>query len=65
LLVIGVMEHRGQCPPKGEGSIITLVKNPCNKVNNGKIIIVVMGHLFQDKFWVRNPSVGVHLVYYG
>ena len=29
LLVMGVIEHRGQCSPKGKGSITSLVKNPC------------------------------------
>jgi len=29
LLVVGVIEHRGQCSPKWEGFIKTLVKNPC------------------------------------
>ena len=33
LLVIGVTEHWGQCSRKGEGSVIALVKNPCNKIN--------------------------------
>jgi len=30
LLVIGVIEHRGWCSPKGEGTVITLLKIPCN-----------------------------------
>ena len=30
-VVIGVVEHRGRCSPKGEGSVTSLVKIPCNK----------------------------------
>ena len=45
--------------------VTTLVKIPCNKVNKGKIITKVMGHIFQAKCWAKHPSVGVHLVYYG
>ena len=29
---VGVIEHRGWCSPKREGSVTTLVKIPCNKV---------------------------------
>jgi len=44
LLVIGVSEHRGECSPKGDGSVTTLFKNPC------KIYIRpwLMGHILQD-----------------
>jgi len=45
--------------------VTTLVKIPCNKVNKGKIITKVMGHIFQAKCWEKHPSVTVHLVYYG
>ena len=24
-----------------------------------------MGHVLQDEYWEKHPSVGVHLVYYG
>ena len=34
---IGVIEHRVHCSPKVEGSVTTLIKKPCNKVNKGKI----------------------------
>ena len=33
-----------------EGSVTTLVENPCNKVNKGTIITKVMGHIFQDEW---------------
>jgi len=48
LLVVGVIEHRGRCSPKGEGSVKNLVKNSCktnirprswdmySKLNGGK-----------------------------
>jgi len=55
LLVVGFNEHRKWCSPKG-GSITTLVKIPCNKVNKGKIITKVMGHLFQSECWEKHPS---------
>jgi len=32
MLVICVIEHQGQCFPKGEGSVTTLVKIPCKKL---------------------------------
>jgi len=32
LLVIGVIEHRGWCSPKGEGFVTSLVKNPCKNI---------------------------------
>ena len=41
-LVIGVIEHRGRCSPKGEGSITTQVKIPCKKIYKA----TVMGHVF-------------------
>jgi len=47
LLFVGVIEHQGQCSPKGEGFVTTLVKNLCNKVNKGKIITKVMALVFQ------------------
>ena len=61
LLVVGVIEYRGQCFPKGEGSVIALVKIPCNKVNKGKIKTKVMGHIFQAECWEKHLSVGVHI----
>lgn len=64
-LVVGVIEHRERRSPEGEGSTTTLDKIPCNKVNQGKIITKVMGHVFQAECWEKHPSVGVHLVYYG
>ena len=52
MLVIGVIEHRGWCSPKGKGFVTTLVKNSCktnirprswdtySKLNGGKNNIV-------------------------
>jgi len=50
LLILGVIEHRGRFPPKGESSVTTLIKIPCNKVDRGKIITKVMGHVLQDEY---------------
>jgi len=51
LLVIGVIEHRGWCSPKGWGSVTALVKNSCKIYTT-----MVMGHLFQAKWWEKHPS---------
>jgi len=32
LAVIGVIEHRGHCSPKGEASVIALVNNSCKNI---------------------------------
>jgi len=32
LFVIGIIEHRGWCSPKGKGSVIALVKIPCEYI---------------------------------
>ena len=53
LLVIGVIEHRGGCSPMGEGSVTALVKFHVLKVNKGKIITMVMGHLFHVECWEK------------
>lgn len=37
-MVIGVVEHQGQCSPKGEGSVTTMVKVHVIKVIKGEII---------------------------
>jgi len=37
--------------------VTTLVKNPCNKINKGKIITKVMGHVFQAKCWEKHSDV--------
>jgi len=65
LVVVGVIQHRGRCSPKGEGSVTTLVKFHVNKVNKGKIITMVMGHLLQAEYFAIHFGVGVQLVYYG
>ena len=64
LLVVGVIQHSGWCSLKGEGFVIALVKIPCSNVNKGKIIIQVMGQIFQVEYWAEHPCVRVHLVYY-
>jgi len=33
--------------------VTILIKNPCNKVNKGKIITMVMGHIFQVECWEK------------
>ena len=48
--------------PKGEGSVIALVKNPCNKVNKGKIINKVMGHVSQDECWEKNIVIVISVI---
>jgi len=62
-LVIGVIEHRGHCSPKGEGSITALVKIHVNiyiyiriqswdmysKMNSGKNILVGVDSFIMDK----------------
>jgi len=52
LLVIGVIEHRGQCSPKGEGSVIALVKIPCKNI----YMATVMEYVFQVEWWGKHPS---------
>jgi len=53
LFIVGVIKHWGWCSPKGEGSVIALVKNLCNIVNKGKILTKVMGHIFQVERWEK------------
>jgi len=67
-LFVGFIKHRGRCSPKGEGSVIALLKIPCNIVNKGKIITKVMRHLFQVEsseknilglLWLRETCKGI------
>ena len=51
LLVVGVIEQRGQCSLKGEGSVTTLVKTHVKIYKT-----TVMGYVIQAEWWEKHPS---------
>ena len=52
LFVISVIEHQGWCYPKRERVLL----QPWLKIHVKMYKTTVMGHIFQDEWWEKNPG---------